>query len=326
MITGQHQPPSRLQKIVLSGLLSGFMTVGCASSNQSVAPASKVADVPLERAELAPVDALAQSAPSAPDETGATPGATGATEEVTNTSTTSAVSPAVPQLIKTVELELKVDDTRLSIEAVQQIVRQQQGDLLQLQDTVPVSGATPHQAYLQLRVPQNRLDQTLAQLIALGQVKNQSLSAEDVSTQLVDYEARLRNLEKAEESVLEIMERSGEIGDVLKVAQELQNIRENIERIRAQLESLKTRVAFSTINVYLVEPIALVPGPDRTWSQELQTAWQASSRALGNSVRAMVVVIIWTATFSPYWLAIGGGILLYRRRRKPGVGDSQTKL
>lgn len=325
MITGQHQPPSRLQKIVLSGLLSGFMTVGCASSNQSIAPASKVADVTLDSAELAPVDALAQSAPSAPDDIGET-GENGATGEVRNTSTTSEVSPAVPQLIKTVELELKVDDTRLSIEAVQQIVRQQQGDLLQLQDTVPVSGATPHQAYLQLRVPQNRLDQTVTQLIALGQVKNQSLSAEDVSSQLVDYEARLRNLQKAEESVLEIMERSGEIGDVLKVAQELQNIRENIERIRAQLETLKTRVAFSTINVYLVEPIALVPGPDRTWSQELQTAWQASSRALGNSVRAMVVVIIWTATFSPYWLAIGGGILLYRRRRKPGAGDSQTKL
>ncbi|MFZ9736376.1 MAG: DUF4349 domain-containing protein [Prochlorotrichaceae cyanobacterium] len=325
MITGQHQPPSRLQKIVLSGLLSGFMTVGCASSNQSIAPASKVADVTLDSAELAPVDALAQSAPSAPDDIGET-GENGATGEVRNTSTTSEVSPAVPQLIKTVELELKVDDTRLSIEAVQQIVRQQQGDLLQLQDTVPVSGATPHQAYLQLRVPQNRLDQTVTQLIALGQVKNQSLSAEDVSSQLVDYQARLRNLQKAEESVLEIMERSGEIGDVLKVAQELQNIRENIERIRAQLETLKTRVAFSTINVYLVEPIALVPGPDRTWSQELQTAWQASSRALGNSVRAMVVVIIWTATFSPYWLAIGGGILLYRRRRKPGAGDSQTKL
>lgn len=67
----------------------------------------------------------------------------------------------------------------------------------------------------------------------MGTVENQMITAEDVSDQLVDVQARLRNLRKSEEMVLKIMERSGSVGDVLKAANELSTIRESIERIDA---------------------------------------------------------------------------------------------
>jgi len=245
---------SRLSKTLLGGVLGGLLLVGCASQNTGlvsppVAPLeSEIAQN--DRAE----DGVAPEAKSQPSAQSVDQAVMeGAVTEGAGSTTALAVS-AAPQLAKTAELEISVEDAPLSLQTAQQIVRQNQGDLLQLQDTAPLSSTLPHQAYLQLRVPYDRLDQTLTQLAALGTVKRQSIAAEDVSTQLVDFEARLRNLKKAEESVLKIMERSGEIGDVLKVAQELQNIRENIERITAQLQSLKTRVAFSTINLYLVEP------------------------------------------------------------------------
>jgi len=322
---------SRLSKTLLGGVLGGLLLVGCASQNTGlvsppVAPLeSEIAQNDRAEDGVAPEaksQPSAQSVDQAVMEGAVTEGA-GSTTALAATALAATAVSAAPQLAKTAELEISVEDAPLSLQTAQQIVRQNQGDLLQLQDTAPLSSTLPHQAYLQLRVPYDRLDQTLTQLAALGTVKRQSIAAEDVSTQLVDFEARLRNLKKAEESVLKIMERSGEIGDVLKVAQELQNIRENIERITAQLQSLKTRVAFSTINLYLVEPIGNIPGPDRSWNQELSSAWQTSTRALENSLRAIVVVLIWGVAFSPYILVMGGSVLIYRWLAGKGMGNRE---
>jgi hypothetical protein len=307
------------KSIVLSGFLGGLILVSCASQESGFAPSTsntmaqseQLADLEggaapeaAERSQLAKVDSPGQPGDTTSGETASSP-----------TTGTDAARP-VPQLIKTVTLELKVEDTSLSIEAAQQVVRQQQGDLLQLQDSVPVTSALPHQAYLELRVPQNRLDQTIEQLVALGKIQDQNITAEDVSSQLVDYDARLRNLEKSEEMVLGIMERSGEVGEVLQVAQELQRIREEIERINAQLQNLKTRVAFSTVHLYLSESAVNLPQPDRSWTEELQQAWRSSTRALGNSARGIAVLLIWIVTFSPYGLAIVGCVVVYRRLRR----------
>ena len=131
----------------------------------------------------------------------------------------------------------------------QQWWRNSRGDLLRLDDAIPTDPTQRHTATLELRVPQAKLDLTLDQIAALGTVQSRSVSAEDVSNQLVDFKARLRNLRKSEDVVRGIMERSGSVGDVLKVSQELSNIRNAIEQIDAQLQQLQTQVAYATISL-----------------------------------------------------------------------------
>ncbi len=58
-------------------------------------------------------------------------------------------------------------------------------------------------------------------------------------------------MQKTESTLLEIMERSGSVSDVLKVAQELSDVRQSIEQINAQLKSLQNQVAYSTITLKL---------------------------------------------------------------------------
>lgn len=310
--------------LIFTSFLASFLVTACSSARETMFGQSDTGAEPCagySEPGLAEQDLQVSQVPIAPegeasaetnlDTVGGGPGLDdGQTQATSAIEVVDSEEVRAPQLIKTAELQLQVEDTTIGIQTVTQIIRQQQGDVLQLQDNVPVNAAIPHQAYLQLRVPQNRLDITLEQLKTLGKVKNQNLTAQDVSNQLVDYEARLRNLRKAEETVLGIMDRSGEVGDVLQVAQELNNIRESIERINAQLQSLKTRVAFSTINLYLEESVAAVPLPDRTWVQELQQAWQGATRSVGNFTRGVLVLAIWLLVYSPYWLVLGGGSLL----------------
>jgi ACT domain-containing protein len=210
-----------------------------------------------------------------------------------------------PQLIKRAALDLEVEDVEAAIKSASQVVRTQQGDILLLEDSIPTTATQHHRASMELRVPQTRLDQTLEQLAALGTVQSQSVSAEDVSNQLVDFDARLRNLRKSEQVVLQIMDRSGSIGDVLKVSQELSQIRASIEQIEAQFKQLQTQVAYSTINLRIEADTAATP-PQRALGIRLQESWSQSTRALGELTTGLLTLGVWVITFSPYW----GGLLL----------------
>lgn len=233
------------------------------------------------------------------------------------------VPDATPQLIKRAELALEIEDVDEAIQQTMAIARSLGGDVLTLRNQMPPSETVTHTAFLELRVPQNQLDDSLNRLSELGIVERQTLTAEDMSAQLVDFEARLRNLRKAEEMTLGIMERSGEIGEVLQVAQELRTIRESIEQIDGQLSALQTQIRYSTISLTLTRPGSSTPSQSGILSQ-LRNSWRQSTRSMASLTINVIQLGIWVLVYSPYWLAIGvvtwvGAKLLKRKR-----GDAQT--
>ena len=239
--------------------------------------------------------------------------------------TLMAASPAAvpqPQLVRTAELSVTVESAETAIASATTIARQQQGEVMNLQDQTPPAGDR-HIASMQLRVPQTKLDVTLTALAELGTVQQQTLKAEDVSEQLVDFEARLRNLRRAEETVLKIMERSGNVGDVLKVVQELNMIRQNIEQINAQLSSLQTRVSYSTIDLRLVTAIAPVSAPTPVQTQ-LTNTWNSATQSIAKVTVDLMQLGIWLMVYSPYLLLIGGAAtLVYWRRQRSSQPETQ---
>ncbi|HEY9627871.1 MAG TPA: DUF4349 domain-containing protein [Coleofasciculaceae cyanobacterium] len=223
-----------------------------------------------------------------------------------------------PQLVRTANLNLRVDSVEQAIEQATAITRQQQGEVMNLQNQTPTAGSN-HTASVKIRVPQAQLDVTIAALSKLGTVQQQVLQAEDVSDQLVDYQARLRNLRKAEETVLQIMDRSGNIGDVLKVTQELNNIRQSIEQINAQLSRLQNQVSYSTIDLVFESAIAPVLAQPTVQTQ-LANSWNEATQSIGKLTVDLMQLGIWLMVYSPYLLLIGcAATLLYRRRRRGRV-------
>lgn len=236
---------------------------------------------------------------------------------------TTTVPQSLPQLVKRAELVLEVDTVDEAIDQSVAIARRVGGDVLRLQNQTPPNESIRHTAFLELRVPQAQLESAIEQLSELGTVDQQYLTAEDVSAQLVDYEARLRNLRKAEETVLGIMERSGEIGDVLQVAQELRNIRQSIEQIDGQLASLRNRVAFSTLSLTLESKTAGTPSQTTVITQ-LSDSWTGATRSVADFTVALMQIGIWLLVYSPYWLILAGiGYGIYRLAKKIG-GDRQS--
>lgn len=225
-------------------------------------------------------------------------------------------SPRVqPQLIKTATLDLDVETVEDTIEELTQILRQQQGDILDLNYEQSDAENMSQFASLQVRVPQANLDATLKKFGALGTIARQNITAEDVSDQLVDLDARLRNLRKAEESILKILDRAGSMNDVLTVSRELRTIRQEIEQIAAQQKNLQNRVAYSTINVQLEAIAPLVSTRDPLGNQFNET-WQVATRSLQDFTVFMLRFLLWLLVWSPYWGIILLGIFFGMKWRK----------
>lgn len=308
-------------RVAASALLGGLLLVSCATASQNSA---------------APQDSAMENVqPAAPSRDEAMPAAGEADSEaapaaestVGNNVSPTDVPRSQPQLAKKAELTLIVDSVDDSIDQVTAIVREHQGDLLGLQDQTPPNEYYRHTASLQLRVPQAQLDATLAALADLGTVQQQSITAEDVSNQLVDHQARLRNLRKTEEMLLEIMERSGEMSEVLQVSQQVSNVRSSIEQIDAQLKDLQNRVAYSTISMRIEESIANAP-PQRTAGTQLTETWESATRSIGDFTVDLMQLGIWLLVYSPYWLPLAGAGWLsyaYLKRSQSAVTPNSSE-
>ncbi|VXD18859.1 conserved exported hypothetical protein [Planktothrix serta PCC 8927] len=273
-------------------IVSTFALFSCSSLNES--NSAKVMSSPAN----APVPAAEsrQMADSAPEQT---------TPEPKKQS----------QLIKRAQLTLVVQSIHQTTESITEIIRKQQGDILKFEAQKSPDNSQRQTAYLEFRVPQQRLETTLNSLAKLGTVENQMITAEDVSDQLVDFQARLRNLRKSEEMVLKIMERSGSVGDVLKAANELSTIRESIERIDAQLRSLQNQVAYSTITLNIESVVSATPTQENL-GLRVQETWGMATHAMGEFTWLLVGLMLWLLAFSPYLLIIGGAVYGYRWYRQ----------
>ena len=104
-----------------------------------------------------------------------------------------------------------------------------------------------------IRVPSASFNTAIVQIKNIAvTVENESVNANDVTEQYIDYKARLKNLKAEEASYVLLMSRAGKLGDVLDVAGRLADVRGRIESLEGQLKYLSQQVDMSTINVNLV--------------------------------------------------------------------------
>jgi len=233
----------------------------------------------------------------------ATTGAPGAVGG--NVADESALNPAVtgataPQIIRTGSISLIVGDVERAINATQAVARSHGGNVLSLSDQTPSEPGVRHTAQMQIGVPQYEFDAALTALTSVGGVQARSVSAQDVSAQIVDVQARLNNARRTESDLLKIMDRQGKIEDVLAAEQQLAQVREQVEELDGQLQATKHQVAYSTIDVALTDAAAKNTTVAPTGAQKLGDQWQAALRSVGGFTLGILSSILWLVAYLPY--------------------------
>ena len=176
------------------------------------------------------------------------------------------------------------------------------------------------EASLTFRIPAARWDEALAALRGLAdRVLLERSSTEDVTGQVVDLGARIRNLEATERALQAIMDRATEIKDVLSVQAELTKVRGQIEEMSAEKGHLEEQAAMSTLTV----SFTLKPNPVRIEQQGFDPAAEAEQASAilvsvlqGVATAGIWFAIVWLPILLFFAIVVGAGLIVSRRFRR----------
>ena len=108
-------------------------------------------------------------------------------------------------------------------------------------------------ATLTLRIPADRFEEALKRLHELdGEVLAEATREEDVTSSVVDLEARIRNLQASETQYRTLLAKAVKIEDILAVQARLDEVRGQIEQLQAQHKELTGLADLATLSVTLV--------------------------------------------------------------------------
>jgi hypothetical protein len=132
-----------------------------------------------------------------------------------------------------------------------------------------------------IRVPSQHFDNLLAEIMKEAIYTNyKNITAEDVTSQFVDTEARLKTKKEVEQRYLALLRDAKKVQDILDIEDKLRIIREEIEVAEGKLKLMKDQVDYSTINLNMYENLAYTPEPETGFLSDLFEAFIRGWRGL----------------------------------------------
>ncbi|MEP7081988.1 MAG: DUF4349 domain-containing protein [Chloroflexota bacterium] len=235
--------------------------------------------------------------------------------------------PAEQRIIKTGEIAIEVETVSTALARVRALALELGGYVGDSQ-----AGTLDQSATLTLRIPASRFGDALIALDELeGDVISEATREQDVTTQIVDLEARIANLEASEASYRLLLARAERIDDVLAVQSRLDEVRGQIEQLKAQLENVTGQADLSTLTVSLIPRAQPIETQSENWDPgaELDRAL-ASLVGLGQGIASGLIwfVIVWVPILLILavlaLVALRGVLELRRRVPVVATGDEPT--
>jgi len=235
------------------------------------------------------------------------------------------------KVIRRASLQLHASDTRATFDEIVRLT-ESVGGFVANANVFPFEGedAQPDVS-MTLRIPADQLTSVMTTIKGyVDEVVAESQSAQDVTEQFVDLEARLRNLEALEVELRALLEdvRQQPNADPVKlltVFNELSSVRGQIEQIQGQINYLSDLTAMATLDVQVSQTPIAVPIVASGWAPA-----EAAKDALRSLVTALQGIADWAISFAlftlPVLLLIVGipatlGFFVYRRiKNRRGVG------
>jgi Domain of unknown function (DUF4349) len=154
-------------------------------------------------------------------------------------------------------------------------------------------------ATITYRIPADRWEDALDSLRKLGKEVGEQTNSADVTGQIVDLDARIRNLKASETALVGYIARATKVADVLEIESRLSDVRGQIEQLSAQKASLDDQVAYATLAVTFGVEVQAVKAAAAQWDPSGEV--DRAGASLVGFLQALATAGIW---FAIVWLPI----------------------
>lgn len=237
----------------------------------------------------------------------------------------TAALPADRQVIRTGYVSMRVDDVTKAVFDVHSLVRKRNG-LISSEDTQS-SGESTY-SNITAQIPADDLDAFIADISVLGTVDSVNVNAQDVTTQVVDLDARISALRTSVDRMTQLLAQASRIEDLLAIETQLSQRQSELDSLTAQRTWLGDQVAMSTVTISLspMTQIADVDAPG--FLAGLQSGWAAfvsvimvGITALGFFLPFLLVLLVIAV---PVTIVIVRQARRHRRMRTESMPQSAT--
>jgi len=213
----------------------------------------------------------------------------------------------IPQQAQTIEriviqngnITLVVADPARSMDTIKQMAKEMGGFVVSanLHKETLGSGAEVPRASITIRVPAEQIDEALRRIKAESNQApiDETIESQDVTSEYVDLQSRLKNLEAAETELQKIMEEAKRTEDVLAVYNQLVQIREQIETVKGQINYYEQSAALSAIRIELIADEAIQPMQIGGWQP--QGVVKNAAEALVKTFQLLFNFLIWVVVY-----------------------------
>jgi hypothetical protein len=217
-------------------------------------------------------------------------------------------------IIRTGNISMVVEDTRAALATIEGMVEGMAAEgafVVSADEYGGTEGSQPH-ITISIRIPASRFDETMDRLADLAvNVTSRNESAQDVTEEYVDLEARLESLEAARQRLLDIMAEARTTKDLLEAEQQLTQREAEIESIKGRMQYLEQSARLSSIWIELQPYLLSQPVGDQ-W-RPAETARRAVETLLDGLRGFGNFLIFFAIAILPWLVAIGLVIFLVVR-------------
>lgn len=232
-----------------------------------------------------------------------------------------AMSVAGQQIITTVDLTVTVTTPTSAADAASDIASKFGGSVSYRSESTATDNM-PGSAQLTLRIPSEKLNQAVDELKKLGEARNTSINALDVTAESNDLDARITSLQTSVDRLLTLMEQATSTENLLAVETALSQRQAELESLQAQKRYLSDQVQLSTVNLYLqAEANTPAPDPDN-FLTGLVTGWNAFVAFWAGVLVALGVLVPWLVAAGIIALIVIFWVKRVRRRNRAKASDS----
>lgn len=220
------------------------------------------------------------------------------------------------KIIQNAEIRLRVEDIEGVCEKIKNKTMELKG---YLNDYSVHTNENNANADISLKVPSANYQALLDFIVQQGKADFKREYTNDVTTQYIDLDARVKVLRTEEESLLSLLDEAKNVEEILKIKAQITSTRQERESLEGQFKALSNSIEYATIDVSLYKPrnsdanvnVENLNIFSRSWSG-LIYGFNALTAKAGN-----VIVLFFTALPTLALLAlIFFAFVAFRRHRK----------
>ncbi|MDT5337133.1 MAG: hypothetical protein QOD90_2638 [Mycobacterium sp.] len=217
-------------------------------------------------------------------------------------------------VVKTASMTIDVASTSEAADKAAVVVERADGRVdSRSEDAGSRSGRA--QTSMVLRVPAAKLDGVVRELKTLGALQTAETTAEDVTAQRIDLDARIKALQTSVDRLLAIMRDAKDPDALIKAEDALSQRQADLDSLRAQRDQLGDRIDYSTVSVTFLADQPGGPAPKRYdgFVGQIERGWDALVSVVGNAVLLFGLLLPWLSVVAV--MGVIGYVLIRLVRR-----------